>query len=51
MSFHHRCHVSHCMVLHEQMQCIAATKLIWIAVVLNGTIKASGPLKMVGRDS
>ena len=33
----------HPLVLHEQTGCIAATKLVWTAVILNGS-EASGPL-------
>ena len=33
----------HLLVLHERTGCIAATKLAWMAVVLNGS-EASGPL-------
>ena len=34
----------HPLVLHEQTGCIAATKLIWTAIVLNGS-EASGTVR------
>ena len=46
VSFHRSCvnHGPHSSVdLHEQMGCIAVTKLVWSAMILNSSM-ASGPL-------
>ena len=37
----------HLLVFYEQTGCIAATKLVWTVVILNGS-EASGHLQMYG---